>query len=181
MSQAFSRSDFDPVATLTAFPRPEIDPSALKGALRTLAGGVSVIATGEGADLTGATVTSATALSVDPPRMMVALNRTSSTWPILQRAGFFSVNIIGPEHEEVANRFAGIGGIKGPDRYAGADWQRGESGALLLSNAVAAIDCELEEAIERHSHVIVIGRVVGVLQGEGRSLAYQGGRYHRLD
>ena len=149
----------------------------LKAALRQLAGGVSVITAGEGVDLTGATVTSATALSVEPPRMLVLLNRTSSTWPIVQRFGHFGVNILSAGQEEIANNFAGRGGLKGPDRYRDANWSTLTSGAPLLDDALAAIDCRVEEAIERHSHVIVIGQVVGIRSQSGASLAYKDGRY----
>ncbi|MCX8999642.1 flavin reductase family protein [Rhizobiaceae bacterium BDR2-2] len=153
------------------------DSEALKLALRQLAGGVSVIAAGEGNERTGATVTSATALSVEPPRMLVLLNRTSSTWPVIERFGHFSVNILGREHEDIANRFAGRGGLKGPDRYQGAEWTTLSSGAPVLAGGLASVDCVLEEGIERHSHVIVIGRAVAIRSRAGASLAYRDGRY----
>lgn len=159
---------------------PEIDPQSLKAALRQLAGGVTIITTGSGTDRTGATVTSATALSMHPPRMLVSLNKTSSTWPVLQRYGSFGINIAGARHQQVANQFAGLGGLKGPDRYNGASWTSLISGAPLLEDAVSAIDCEVEEAIERHSHVLVIGRVLGIRSGDGVSLAYVNGGYHAL-
>jgi flavin reductase (DIM6/NTAB) family NADH-FMN oxidoreductase RutF len=162
-------------------PVSEVDPQALKGALRQLAGGVSIITTGVDHERTGATVTSATALSVHPPRMLVSLNKTSSTWPVLQKHGTFAVNVAGARHEQLANQFAGVGGLKGAERYNGADWTSLVSGAPVLADAVAAIDCELEEAIERHSHVIIIGRVLAVRSNEGVSLAYVDGAYHRLD
>lgn len=159
---------------------PEIDPQALKAALRQLAGGVTIITTGSTADRTGATVTSATALSMHPPRMLVSLNKSSSTWPILQKHGTFGINIAGTRHQQLANQFAGFGGLKGPDRYNGASWTSLVSGAPLLEDAVSAIDCEVEEAIERHSHVLVIGRVLGIRSGDGVSLAYVDGGYHIL-
>ncbi|AWM26120.1 MAG: flavin reductase family protein [Sinorhizobium fredii] len=156
------------------------DADGLKAALRSLGGGVSIITAGEGEALTGATVTSATALSVEPPRMLVSLNRLSSTWPVVERFGHFCVNIVGAQHEVLANQFAGRGGLKGPDRYRGAEWTRLASGAPVLQDAAAAIDCEVEEAIERHSHAIVIGRVVGIRIGGGGSLLYREGRYFAL-
>ncbi|PYB70271.1 flavin reductase family protein [Rhizobium wuzhouense] len=168
-------------ADQTSEPAGDVDPQALKAALRQLAGGVSIITTGSGSDRTGATVTSATALSVHPPRMLVSLNKTSSTWPVLQRHGSFGVNIVGARHQQLANQFAGVGGLKGEERYQGASWINLLSGAPILSDAVAGIDCEVEEAIERHSHVIIIGRVVAIHAGEGVSLAYVNGGYHALD
>ena len=164
----------------TAVPDHPADADSLKAALRTLGGGVSIITAGEGEARTGATVTSATALSVEPARMLVSLNRSSSTWPVVERFGHFAINIAGADHEALANQFAGRGGLRGPDRYRGADWTTAVSGAPLLVNAAAAIDCIVEEAIERHSHVIVIGKVLAIRIGSGHSLLYQDGRYHAV-
>lgn len=158
----------------------EVDAATLKTALRHLPGGVSIITAGEGDDVSGATVTSATALSVDPPRMLVSLNRTSSTFPVVQRYQHFSVNIPTADQKFLADQFAGIGGLKGKARYEGGTWRVAESGALTLDGAVAVIDCELEEVIERHSHAILIGRVVAIRVEGGEALAYVHGRYSTL-
>ncbi|CAN7526072.1 flavin reductase family protein [Pararhizobium sp. LjRoot235] len=177
---SFIASEFAEPQIRPVFDRPA-DASNLKKALRTLGGGVSVITAGEGELRSGATVTSATALSVDPPRMLVSLNRSSSTWPVVDRFRHFAVNVIGSQHEALAGRFAGLGGLKGSERYRGAEWTRLASGAPVLEDAVAALDCEVEEAIERHSHVIVIGKVLAIRLGRGSSLLYQNGRYHAVD
>ncbi len=157
-----------------------VDADGLRMALRALGGGVSIITAGEGEVRTGATVTSATALSVEPPRMLVSLNRSSSTWTVVERFGHFCVNVVGSSHETLANQFAGRGGLKGVDRYRGAAWTRLVSGAPVLEDAAAAIDCEVEEVIERYSHAIVLGHVVGIRVGNGGSLVYRDGRYLAL-
>jgi flavin reductase (DIM6/NTAB) family NADH-FMN oxidoreductase RutF len=173
------RQDAQPMNV--AFPQlvrhPAADGHALKQAMRTLAGGVSVITAGIGEARTGATVTSATALSVEPPTMIVTINLSSSTWPAIRRHGHFCVNILGRHHQDVADRFAGKGGVKGADRYAEADWREHSTGALGLVGALAVIDCELEEAIKRHSHAIILGRVAAITLGVGASLVYANGRY----
>lgn len=156
------------------------DAAAVKRALRVLAGGVSVITAGQGDDRTGATVTSATGLSMDPPTMIVNINKGSSSWPVIQRHGHFCVNILSDGQQDIANRFAGIGGIKGAARYEGAEWTTLVSGAPVLVDALAAIDCEVEEVIERHSHAIILGRALAVLGGEGESLLYHNGGYGRV-
>ena len=164
-----------------AFPHPvrypAADARALKQAMRRLAGGVTVVTAGIGEARTGATVTSATALSVEPPTMIVNINLSSSTWPAIRRHGHFCVNILGRHHQDVADRFAGKGGLKGTERYAEADWVELSTGALGLVGALAVVDCELEEAIERHSHAIILGRVAAVTLGVGASLVYADGRY----
>lgn len=158
----------------------QADAAAVKRALRSLAGGVSVITAGRGEDRTGATVTSATGLSMDPPTMIVNINKGSSTWPAIQRHGHFCVNILAEGQQAIANRFAGIGGVKGAARYEGAEWTTLVSGAPVLVNALSAIDCEVEEVIERHSHAIILGRAVAVLDGDGESLVYHNGGYGRV-
>jgi flavin reductase (DIM6/NTAB) family NADH-FMN oxidoreductase RutF len=91
------------------------------------------------------------------------------------------VNILTSDQVDIAERFTGKGGLKGADRFAGAEWTTRASGAPLLVGALAAIDCEVEEMIERHSHAI-IGRVLDV-QASARSaaLAYWNGQYVAID
>jgi flavin reductase (DIM6/NTAB) family NADH-FMN oxidoreductase RutF len=131
-------------------------------AMRMLAGGVSVITVGTGEDRTGLTATSVTSLSASPPRLMTCINKSASAWPILSEYRSFGINLLSAEQTDLANRFAGRGGEKGLQRYEGAEWYTAVSGAPLLVDALAAIDCKVEEVIERHSHAIVIGRIEAV-------------------
>jgi len=156
---------------------PGADATALKRAMRNLVGGVAVVTVGTGAERTGATVTSATSLSMEPPTMVVAINRGSSSYPAIQKHGHFCVNVLADSHRDVADRFAGVGGHKGAARYDGARWVTLVTGASALEGALAAIDCEVQEVIERHSHAIVIGEVRAVLVGSGAALVYGDGRY----
>jgi len=160
----------------------EVSAGDFRSAMRHLTGGVSVITAGRGTDITGMTVTSVSSLSVDPPALIVSVNRESSSWPVLQRHGVFGVNILTSDQLDIAERFAGKGGLKGADRFAGAQWFKRASGALLLAGALAAIDCEVEDVIERHSHAIVIGRVLDMqLSSRTAALAYWQGQYVAID
>lgn len=159
-----------------------VSSTEFRGAMRALAGGVSVITVGRGNDVSGMTVTSVSSLSVDPPTLIVSVNRQSSSWPLLQRYGVFGVNILTAEQLDVAERFSGKDGAKGAARFAGAQWITGTTGAPLLVGALAAIDCEVEEVIERHSHAIVIGRVLGVQTTAPKTaLSYWHGEYVAID
>lgn len=155
------------------------DPLSLKDAMRRMIGGVAVITAGIGEDRTGMTATSAISLSVDPPTMLITVNRSSSTWTTITRRRHFCVNILHADQADVAARFAGFGGVKGKDRYDGADWLAMGSGALGLVGALAVIDCDVEEIIERHSHGIVLGAVRDVRGeiGDGEGLVYGRGRF----
>jgi len=161
---------------------PGISPDDFRGAMRHLVGGVSVITAGRGEDITGMTVTSVSSLSVDPPTLIVSISRASSTWPVLKRYGFFGVNILTSDQLDIAERFSGRDGLKGRERFAGAEWVARVSGAPLLVGALAAIDCEVEEVIERYSHAIVIGRVCDLMHSKREAaLGYWHGRYVAID
>jgi flavin reductase (DIM6/NTAB) family NADH-FMN oxidoreductase RutF len=160
----------------------EVSSGDFRNAMRHLAAGVSVITVGRGNDITGMTVTSVSSLSVDPPTLIVSLNRASSSWPLLLRHGFFGVNILTSDQIDVAERFSGTGGLKGADRFAGAQWMTRVSGTPLLAGALAAIECEIEDVVERHSHGIVIGRVLDMrLSPRTAALAYWQGQYVAID
>jgi flavin reductase (DIM6/NTAB) family NADH-FMN oxidoreductase RutF len=150
--------------------------------MRRLAGGVSVITAGRGKDISGMTVTSVSSLSVDPPALIVSINRDASSWPLVKRYGVFGVNILTSDQIDIAERFTGKGGLKGAARFAGAAWTARASGVPLLVGALAAIDCEVEDVVERHSHAIVIGRVLAIaVSKRSAALAYWHGRYVAID
>jgi flavin reductase (DIM6/NTAB) family NADH-FMN oxidoreductase RutF len=160
----------------------KVSPDDFRGAMRQLTGGVSVVTAGRGWDISGMTVTSVSSLSVDPPALIVSIHRGASSWPLLKRYGFFGVNILTSDQANIAERFSGKGGLKGADRFFGVKWTTRASGVPLLAEALAAIDCEVEETIERHSHAIVIGRVLDVeVSTRMAALAYWHGQYVAID
>jgi flavin reductase (DIM6/NTAB) family NADH-FMN oxidoreductase RutF len=158
-----------------------VDTDRFKGAMRHLAGAVSVITVGQGADRTGFTATSVTSLAIDPPSVLVSLNRNSSSWPALQRHGAFVVNVLAHDQQHIADRFTGRDGIRGSARYDGAIWQDLVTGTPALTDALTVLDCELEEAIDRHSHAILIGRVRAItIRHDADPLLYWHGSYRQL-
>jgi flavin reductase (DIM6/NTAB) family NADH-FMN oxidoreductase RutF len=160
----------------------DVSSGDFRRAMRHLAGGVSVITVGLAKDITGMTVTSVSSLSVDPPTLIVSINRESSSWPLLKRYGAFGVNILAADQLDIAERFAGKDGLKGADRFTGAQWMTGASVVPLLAGALAAVDCEVEDIVERHSHAIVIGRVLDMrLASRSAALAYWQGQYVAID
>ena len=160
----------------------EVSSTDFRGAMRQLTGGVSVITVGRGNDISGMTVTSVSSLSVEPAALIVSINREVSSWPLVKRHGVFGVNILTSDQLDIAERFTGKGGLKGAARFTGAEWVTRVSGVPLLVGALAAIDCEVEDIIERHSHAIVIGRVLDLqLSARTAALAYWRGQYVAID
>ena len=171
----------NPIVRLAELKR-DASPAYFRAAMRRLAGGVSVITVGRGDEISGMTVTSVSSLAVDPPSLIVSVNKASSSWPLLQLHPFFGVNMLTADQVDVAERFSGKDGLKGAERFAGAAWTERASGVRLLTGALAAIECEAEDVIERHSHAIVIGRVLHVeLSPDDAALAYWHGDYVAID
>lgn len=155
------------------------DPSAtLKDAMRRFVGAVCVVTAGSAGERTGATVTTAHSVSMDPPTMLVSVNRASSVYTAIERSGAFCVNLLPADRQDVAERFSGFGGHKGEARYEGADWVELSTGSAALADALAAIDCRVERVILHGSHALVLGAAETVLVGADRpTLLYGRGAY----
>jgi flavin reductase (DIM6/NTAB) family NADH-FMN oxidoreductase RutF len=152
-----------------------------RSVMRRLAGGVVVITAGRGDDITGMTVTSLTSLSATPPRLLVSINRQASSFPLIERYRTFGVNILGSEQQAVADRFSDSR-LKGSQRFEGAPWSAGASGVPLLTTALATVECQAEEIMERHSHAIIVGRLLGMELSHGLSgLVYWNGQYVEIN
>lgn len=158
------------------------DSAAFRQAMRHFAGNVSVITVGSPDNRSGFVATSTVSLSVDPPLMLVCVNCNSSTRPLFEHFWHFGVNSLAPYHTDIAERFSGQGGIKGADRFSLGDWRIGPTGAPLLVGATVALDCEIEDMIEKSTHTILIGRVRSLEIGEDNgALVYWQGSYRPLE
>lgn len=158
----------------------KLQPSAntFRAAMRQFVGQVCVVTAGLGDDRSGLVATSAVSLSMDPPSMLVCVNRTSSTYPLFEKYGHFGINVLSPEQQPIAERFSGIGGIKGAARYDLGKWIAGPTGAPLLTDAAVALDCEIEDMYDKATHAILVGRVRAVQERQTEAaLAYWRGRY----
>jgi flavin reductase (DIM6/NTAB) family NADH-FMN oxidoreductase RutF len=161
---------------------PEGEGAAFRLAMREFVNGVALVTTGRGEQRTGCTATSLCSLSLDPPTLIVCIARTSATLACLRAVKTFGVNILGGAHEHLADRFAGRSGLRGAARFAGADWMTLVTGAPLLRDALACMDCRVEEVLERHTHAIVIGRVAAVHRGRDASaLVHWRSQFQQLD
>ncbi|WP_332119168.1 flavin reductase family protein [Azorhizobium caulinodans] len=130
-----------------------------RAGMRHLAGAVSVLTVGEGDSRTGLTASSLTSFAVDPPTLLICINKASSVRAELLARKVFAVNVLAEGQRRVAETFAGMTGLHGAARFEGTPWSVMETGAPVIDDALVAFDCRLDEIIERHSHMIVLGRV----------------------
>ncbi len=157
------------------------DVADFRAGMRMIVGIVSVITAGVGDDRTGLVVISLVSLSADPPKVIACVNRSSSTWPVIEKYRHFGVSSLAAAHQKVAERFSGFGGIKGVARYADAEWFTLATGASLLEGATAVFDCRLDEMIDRGSHSIIVGSVAAVRTNDiGEAMLYWRGAYRPM-
>src|SRR3981081_15880 len=111
---------------------------------------------------------SASHISADPPLMLASIDKRTSALQTVLAGRHFAVNFLPSDASEIADLFGGKGTLKGADRFNIGRWQTLTTGAPVLANALGALDCALEDTIERGGICIVIGRVVDGLGGRGR-------------
>jgi 3-hydroxy-9,10-secoandrosta-1,3,5(10)-triene-9,17-dione monooxygenase reductase component len=154
------------------------DPASLRTVLGHFATGVAIITAVDGEEPVGMACNSFTSVSLDPQLVLFCAAKESTTWPRIQRADKWAANILSEEAEEVCRLFA----QKGADRFARISYTIGRTGAPILEEALAFVDCETVAEHDAGDHVIVVGRVVelGYAAGGKPLLFYRGG-YGRFD
>jgi flavin reductase (DIM6/NTAB) family NADH-FMN oxidoreductase RutF len=154
-----------------------IDPRSFWRAIGNRATGSTVVTARSDEGAAGFLGLSATHICADPPLMLVSIDRRTAALQTILAARHFALNFLPREATEVADMFGGKGPQKGAARFETGRWGTLKTGAPILLDAVGAIDCNLEETIERHGVVLAIGRVVDVLDGSGAAplIHYRGG------
>ena len=155
-----------------------IDPDAFKKALRGWATGVTVVTSRAGEKVHGMTVSAFSSVSADPPLVLVCANRASTTHGIIEEGGVFAVNILAEHQQEVSNLFASS---KYEDsRLERVSWTEGTTGAPLIDEALASLECRVRSAHHEGSHTIYIGQVESVHASDANPLLYYKGGYRSL-
>ncbi len=155
-----------------------------KQGMRSLVGAVTVVAAqGHEGMAVGLTATAVCSLSVEPPSLLVCVNRSSSIAPALREGVEFSVNVLADDQLDVAQAFGGQAGVRGPNRFAFGHWVRSEHDVPLLVGARVSFECQVAQVMDWSSHHIVIGRVGDVHLGpEGsKALVYGDGQYKSVE
>ena len=153
-----------------------LDQARFREVLGHFATGVTIVTALEEGVPVGFSCQSFAALSLDPPMVVLAPARTSTSWPRIRAAGSFCVNILGEHQEAVCRAFA----ISGGDKFSGVGWRPGITGAPVIDNSLAVVECELGDIFEGGDHEIVIGRVVALDVGEGGPLLFYRGGFGRF-
>ena len=152
------------------------DPMLQRQVMGRFATGVTVVTTRYEDQLSAMTANAVMSLSLDPPLVVVSVEKSASMHGLLEQGRCFAINILKREQEDLSNRFA----QRGPKDFSDLATRVAETGAPILVDALAYLDCTLVEIAAAGDHDMFIGKPLAGEAGEGDPLIFFGGRYGEL-
>ncbi|MEM7480140.1 MAG: flavin reductase family protein [Acidobacteriota bacterium] len=149
-------------------------------AMRHFPSGVTIVTLKAGDEIHGLTVSAFASVSPEPPLITVIIDKRHHASSFLDQPDTtFAVNILAEEQVELSNRFAWL---KDEDRFAEGKWTTSETGAPVLAEALAWLDCRIHARHDAGTHTIVVGRVVATAapRTDDAPLVYWNRGYRRL-
>lgn len=160
--------------------QPPVDEGAFRQAMSRFATGVTVVTTSVEGRLYGITVNAFCSVSLEPPLVLVCIDRLSRSCQLIAESGVFAVNVLAWEQQFVADRFAARAPLV-DTAFTGAPYRLGVTGAPILSEATAWTDCRVSQTVNAGDHDIYVGSIEAVgIQEEGEPLLLYRGRFERL-
>lgn len=157
------------------------DAKALRRAFGAFATGVTVVTTG-GPSPHGMTANSFTSVSLDPPLVLVCVDRDAVMHRTLTTTGTFGVSVLAAHQEQVARHFADRWRPLGMAQFDGISWAAGRrTGAPMIDGAVAQFECELWRTHDGGDHSIFVGRLLSLTRQADDALVFFHGRFRQLD
>ena len=151
-------------------------PTQFRAAMRRLAASVAIVVAKGDEGPVGMAATSITSLTVDPPAILVCVNRATHLHALLVPSAPLSVNLLSRSQQEVSAAFGG--GRSGAERFEVGRWVEGANGLPVLEEAQANLQCVIDTMLAYGTHSIAIARVQNAtINGPVDPLIYQDGRY----
>lgn len=153
-----------------------VEPESFRRALRRFATGVTVVTVDHDGELHGMTASSFASVSLEPPLVLVCLDKTSRTRALILEKGSFAINVLAGDQEEVSRSFS----RRGTKPFDQLPHHAGTRGDPLLDGAIAWIECRLEEMVPAGDHDIFVGEVLACGDRDGAPLLYYDQAYRSL-
>ncbi len=153
--------------------------NSLRQAMRTLASTVSLVTTATASGPHGIAVTSFTSVSLDPPTILVCINRGADFCGHVREAGRFCINVLSDQHEQQCQVFGS--GARRSERFTAGEWSELD-GMPILADARAVLACETFQEVECGSHITLFASVnrIRLPQSSTRPLVYLDGKVSAL-
>ncbi|MBB3234253.1 cob(II)yrinic acid a,c-diamide reductase [Phyllobacterium endophyticum] len=157
----------------------KIEPLAFRNAMSHFAEAVHILTTDGPAGRRGVTISAVCSVSDNPATMLVCLNRNHEFNHLFIENGVFALNTLSFQQQALSEAFSGKGELAQEDRFALGDWHTLQTGAPVLTNALASFDCRIIASHEVATHYVIYGKVSAINFGDrGRSLIYLNRSYH---
>ena len=150
----------------------------LKNAYARWATGVTIVTARAGDRIHGMTVSAFTEVSLDPPLVLVCIDKTSVTQALITEGKVFAVNILERGQADLSKIFASTEHEE--RRFADLEFRTGITGAPLLAGTVANLDCQLAATHDAGDHFIFVGAVVDLQLFDGEPLMFHDRGYRSL-
>lgn len=164
-------------------PQPLVSPEDLKAAMRSWVTGVAIVTSAHEGIIHGMTANSFNSIALDPPTVLVALQRHTRTQHLVKAGGVFAVTILDISQVKLAQRFAGQ--IEtGRQRFEDVATFTMETGAPLIKGGVTYLDCEVFQQFDVGNTTVFIGRVVSAQTSSDQDqdpLLYFNQQWRKLD
>ena len=158
--------------------REDVTPDRFRHVMRHVPTGVAVVAATTDSGPAGLAVGTFVSVSLQPPLVGFFVDRRSTTWPVLEPLGRFTVNVLGEDDEETCRAFA----VSGGNKFAGVAWHPSPMGSPVLDTALAWFDCSIESVSDAGDHRFVLANVHDLsARSAGRPLVFCHGTYQRLN
>ena len=146
-----------------------------KQALRRLASSVSVVTCRQGGRDFAMTATAVSALSMEPPSMLICVNRSATFHAALRQADAFAINVLSRGHVVISRLCSGE--ASGESRFGVGCWDTGAA-APILADAQAVIICRKDKELDYGAHTVFMGPILSIATtGEVDPLIYVDGQY----
>jgi flavin reductase (DIM6/NTAB) family NADH-FMN oxidoreductase RutF len=150
-------------------------PSAFRQAMRHVPTGVTVVTSLKEDEPRGITVNSFASVSLEPPSLLICINREARSYLFISTSRIFCVNVLAGDQRRLAEHFAGRVRER---QFAEIGYTIDATGAPVLDGAIAHFDCEVAHEYHFGSHSILIGHVLSCGARSGSPLGYFNGGYH---
>ncbi len=155
-----------------------IDPDAFRSALGRFPTGVTILtARDPSGNDHGMTVSAFCSVSLSPPLVLACVDRSADMYPILSEATHFGISILAEGQEALSRRFAELPA----GRFDGIGFSRGDTGVVLLDDAVAHLECKRLQRHDAGDHGVFLGEVERVSMAGAHPLLYYRGGYAQLE
>ncbi len=154
-----------------------IERNELRRVMGHFATGVTIITTvSKDGEPFGLTANSFTSVSLDPPLVLICVDKKAESYPHFEQSRVFTVNILNNQQEALSRKFA----VSGGDKFQGVAYHTGANGVPILDGALAYLECKLYAVHDGGDHTLYLGEIEQAETVEGKPLLFYRGGYRAI-